>query len=130
MAWRCWMGLAETSTIAASPRASMCVSFFTERFSRGSDGLWPGFFDSILPFLDDDSHLFGGVEFWFYMLECVPRQHAQEIGSNQDLAVAIRACADADGWYRNTPAEFSSDSSGHQFQHDGKCACLDQRISV
>ena len=43
----------------------------------------------------------------FTCLRLIPRQHAEQIGRDQDLAVAIRAGADADGGDRKSLREFS-----------------------
>src|ERR1043166_2784785 len=90
LASRSRIGLAETSTMLASPRASRCVRLF----------------NCLLPLLHYSPHLFGGIEPRFDVLEAVPREQAQQIGRHQDLAVAVRAGADADGRYGQTARQF------------------------
>src|ERR1043166_8314482 len=81
-------GLEETSTIVASPRLSIWESLFMksqESGRSGLDGFWS--FDAAFPFLDDRAHLFGRVQFGFDVFEAVPRQHAEQIGCDKDLAI-------------------------------------------
>ena len=51
----------------------------------------------LFPFLHHCAHLVRGVQFRFDMFQAEPRQHSQEIRRDQNLPVAIRPRADADG---------------------------------
>src|SRR5438045_9795650 len=106
-------GLADTSTMFASPCVSMCVSRFIllwsrrSTFSRVNSLTFLHFsgstrtcvFNALYPLVYHRPDLFGGVELGFDVLEVIPGQHTQQIGRNQDLAVATGAGADANCRY-------------------------------
>src|ERR1039457_4239367 len=73
-------GLAETSTMLASPRASMCVSLFILTFYLARLHC----FHALFPGLDHCSHLLRSVKLGLYMLKAEPGQHAQQIGRDQN----------------------------------------------
>src|SRR5439155_6103248 len=86
--------------------------------------------DGVFPFFDYGADLFGGVEARFDVLEAVPGQHAEQIGGNEDLSVAVRSGADPDGGDRNGAGEFSGQGWGEQFEDDGESAGVDQSVGV
>src|SRR6266851_951233 len=57
-------------------------------------------------------------ELW-RLTEC----EAEEIVDDQDLAIAVRACSDADCRDAQLAGDTRGKISRHGFEHDGECAC-------
>src|SRR5688572_17026979 len=101
------MGLAETSTMEASPLAS--------RWVRRGSILGGRIGDGVAPFFDDLSHLLGGVEFWFYKARGEPGEQAEKVVGDENLTVALRAGTDADGGDTYCGGEFFRDWWSNKF---------------
>ena len=106
-------------------RQSFCL------MSYGFDQVSLRRLDACSPFLDHCPHLLGGVQPGFHVLEIIPRQHAEQIGCDEHLPVAIRPGADADGRNRKPLASsFLCDRRRDQFQDDGEGPGPDQGLSI
>ena len=70
--------------------------------------------------------MFSGVEFRFRKLGSEPGKGADEIVGNEDLAIAIGAGTDANGWDRNQLGDLARDRRSDEFEDDGKRARFGQ----
>src|SRR3954469_6495102 len=87
---------------------------------------WQGFH----PFADDRAHLLGGLHPRLDEFRREPWEHPHEVGGHEDLSIAIRTRADANGRNPHGGSDFFGNRRGDEFEDDGESAGLFERAGV